>query len=166
MKIKNSKQISLIIGLFLMVIGIITYSVNGQLKKSHEELYQAKIDYPEIYDVIDSLSFHSFETEVKAGELLVYIGRPDCGDCTDFEPSFLSMVEERNLEQKIVYLNVSKLRKDEQQWKAFKKTYGVMYTPTIAHFKDGQLVSKVEWTPEKGSVLSEFEAWLDEYAYS
>ncbi|MBL1227830.1 thioredoxin family protein [Enterococcus sp. BWB1-3] len=166
MKVKNSKKLSLIIGVFLMVIGIIAYSINTQLKKNDEELYQAKIAYPEIYDSINSLSFHSFETEVKDGELLVYIGRPDCGDCNEFEPAFLSMVEERNLEQEISYLNVSKLRKDEGKWEDFKETYGVMYTPTIAYFKDGQLVSKVEWTPEKGSVLSEFEAWLDAYTYS
>lgn len=167
MRFKTIKNQLPIIGIICIVIsGINIYVINKQLKQNDEELYSAKVAYPEIYDHIDSVSLQSFETEVKVGELLVYVGRPDCGDCIEFEPAFLSMVKERNLEQEIVYLNVSKLRKDEYKWENFKTEYKVMYTPTVAHFKDGELISKVEWTPEEGSVLLEFETWLDEHTVS
>ncbi|KPG72016.1 thioredoxin family protein [Enterococcus sp. RIT-PI-f] len=154
--------------LLLPMIFILTISAASNLKikeKSNqhkEELYQAKMDYPEIYDYMDSLSFESFEANVQNSELLVYIGRTDCGDCTDFEPRFISMLEERSMNQRIMYLNVSKLRQDKNKWETFKDTYNVIYTPTLAHFKEGELISKVEWTPERGTVLSEFADWLDD----
>lgn len=114
--------------------------------------------YPEIYDVINSISYMNFEnflTRTKDNKVVVYIGRPSCDDCNLFESGFINLINEYHLNDQIVYLNVSSIQKDSYGWKKFKEKYHVKYTPTIAIFYDNQLKEKIEWTPKKDIKLNE-----------
>ena len=72
------------------------------------------------------------------------------------------MMNQKKIADKVIYLNVTEIRKNDAQWNLFKNKYKISYTPTLAKFKDGEQISIVQWTPEKGTVLAEFDKSLDE----
>lgn len=159
---------------FLSVICFIflSFFVGGTLyvstiqKKKNQQITELKKEkesnYPEIYDVLDSITVVNFPTHINEKELVLYIGRPTCSDCNMFEPALIELIKEKNLEAKIYYLNISKLRDDEKKWEIFKEKYSIRYTPTLAKFTSGSLKSKVEWTPEYGISINQVEKWLDQ----
>lgn len=126
------------------------------LKKEQESAY------PEIYDYLDSMTVDNFQNYLNEDDLVVYIGRPSCSDCNLFEPSLIDLIEVKHLGSKMKYLNVAKLRKNENEWNRFKQLYDIQYTPTIAKFVEGNLVSKTEWTPEKGISIDDVEIWINQ----
>lgn len=124
---------------------------------------QSKKEYPKIYDILNSITISSFDEKIKSKErVIVYVGRPDCSDCSAFEPRFIDYLNNINSKD-LIYLNVSSIRSDEKKWDDFVNTFGIKYTPTIALFEEGELVDKVEWTPETGINLKEVEKFLDKY---
>jgi predicted bacteriocin transport accessory protein len=132
--------------------------VNNEQKK---EIITLKQSYPQIYDYLPSKLPSKFQEEVKNGEeIIVYVGRSSCSDCLIFEPKFIEIIKREHLENKIYYLNIAKIRKNEKEWNTFKNTFGIQYTPALARFKNGKLFSKIEWTPEKGADLNNFETWI------
>ncbi|EOH99254.1 hypothetical protein UAY_02031 [Enterococcus moraviensis ATCC BAA-383] len=141
------------------------YNTNNQKtmdKKIAKLKKEKKTAYPEIYDYLDSITVDNFQSYSNENELVVYIGRPTCSDCNLFEPRLIDLIVEEKLEAKVKYLNVAKLRKDEKEWDNFKQLYNVNYTPTIAKFVEGELVSKIEWTPEKGISIDKVETWINQ----
>ncbi|MGC6770441.1 thioredoxin family protein [Enterococcus sp. LJL51] len=161
------KKAGIIIGsVFVLVLGAIWY--NRQQKEVlayQQQLAEEKTQYPEIYDTLNSITVESFEEKVSNQEdFVVYVGRPTCLDCSDFEPALILMLEKYELHSKLEYLNVAQLRKDETAWGNFKETYAIQYTPTIATFEKGKLISQVSWTPEKGTEIDRFDDYLSEIA--
>uniref|UniRef100_A0AAE9THX4 Thioredoxin n=1 Tax=Paenibacillus polymyxa TaxID=1406 RepID=A0AAE9THX4_PAEPO len=57
-------------------------------------------------------------------------------------------------------MNVHKIHKDKSQWNKFKEDYNVKYTPTIAEFRNGKLVDKIEWTPKRDLSTDAVKEWL------
>jgi hypothetical protein len=72
------------------------------------------------------------------------------------------MIRSKKLGSTVKYLNVVQLKKDQTAWESFTKKYKIKYTPTLAKFKNGKLIKKVNWTPEGGTDLKEFERFLDQ----
>ena len=159
------KNIIAIIALSTLTIALTIYSASS-FKNSivlNRDLAAAKNTYPEIYDEIDSLTVSNFRNEVETGKkVVVYVGRPTCGDFNQFEPYLINMIRSKGLGSSIKYVNVAKLKKDKKAWQQFSKRYGIKYTPTIAEFKNGKLVDKVNWTPENGTDQKEFSMFLDQ----
>ncbi|WP_070041874.1 thioredoxin family protein [Robinsoniella peoriensis] len=117
------------------------------------------------YDYINSITIRNFEKNVESGkEMYIYIGRSDCEDCINFEPIFHRIVEEYNLEDKIVYLNVQNYRKNstEIEWESFKNMYGFSQTPAIIHFKEKKNISYIEWDERNGMPEDLLKTWLEE----
>lgn len=166
---KNNKVSLLLIGLFVVVImglGVFSYSLSSKLQIASENIEVEKSNYPEIYDVLNSMTVDTFKQKVADGETFnIYVGRPTCSDCTTFEPEFLEMLKEMRLERDVYYLNVAQLRKDEAEWENFKAKYDINYTPTLAVFNDGELSDIVNWTPENGTDKAEFEECLTKIAF-
>ncbi|MGX7418061.1 thioredoxin family protein [Carnobacterium gallinarum] len=143
-----------------IVTGIMYFDVDKKLK---ENLTEEKESYPDIYNVLNSITVDNFEKNISnMGTSLVYIGRPTCGDCTIFEPELIKYIKGNSLNQKIVYLNVAKLYENKPAWENFKSLYDIQYTPTIARYSNGKLVSKIEWTPERGISVVQVADWFDE----
>lgn len=129
-----------------------------------EKIAELEKSYPEIYDVLDSVTYENFLQRIQEGtDVYVYVGRPSCGDCQGFEPELINTIKKKNLQDQLVYLNVHSIRQNEEAWEAFKENYHIPYTPTIAIFQGGNLTNKVEWTPENGINIADVEKWLDEY---
>ncbi|WP_086348576.1 thioredoxin family protein [Candidatus Enterococcus clewellii] len=139
------------------------YSLSNEVEAKEVELIESKGNYPEIYDTIDAITVPTFKQKlVQEESFYLYVGRPTCGDCNDFEPDLIDLINEYDLEDKLLYLNVAKLRTDEPAWEKFKETYDLIYTPTLAKFEGGKLISKVEWTPENGISADMVETWINE----
>ncbi|MGX7263558.1 hypothetical protein DOK67_0001159 [Enterococcus sp. DIV0212c] len=137
------------------------YSLSAQVEEKETELVESKRSYPQIYNHLDAITLNTFENKVANQEsFYVYVGRPTCGDCNDFEPDLIKLVKMHKLEDQLLYLNVAELRTNETKWESFKKTYDLIYTPTIAKFVNGKLDSKVEWTPEKGISVEQVNKWI------
>ena len=133
-------------------------------KKYKLEILKVKSEISETYEYLNSLTLVNFQEKVRNGqEFYVYIGRPDCGDCSLFEPMFKRIVESYNLYDDIYYLNIKKFREENQEeWETFKRKYGFTQTPAIIHFLGGNNISIIEWDEEKGLSEKRFIDWLKE----
>ena len=98
--------------------------------------------------------------KLDSDELFVlYIGRPDCGDCREFEPILNSYLEE-NEGTYLYYFNIKEIRdasKKEDATKEEKKLY-----ENISKELD------IKWTPvlklvNKGETISEYTYLSEEY---
>lgn len=115
----------------------------------------------ETYRKLNSVTYDNFPNFLADNrESIVYIGRPTCSDCNEFEPDFIDYLGKNDLTSTIVYLNVEDIRKNEDAWEKFKKDYDINYTPTLAYFKKNKLISKAEWRPEKNLTISKVDEWL------
>jgi len=139
---------------------------NNAQKAANDEL-AAEVDrygnlYSPVYQYFTALTVEEFKAKVASGErFTVYIGRPDCGDCSAFEPGFEEMINEENLRNKMYYLNVRWLHDGPtEDWEAFKKEYGFTQTPAFSTYKDGKQESMIEWSSH-GLLRSELTTWLE-----
>ncbi|GBU10833.1 hypothetical protein AwErysi_04490 [Erysipelotrichaceae bacterium] len=156
-----------------ILIGILTFTLlcsfgvnyyqfvaNGRL---NSEIIAYEDKYSPMYEYFSSLSIKEFEEKVAAGdEFTVYFGRPDCSDCTYFEPSFIQTITTKNLEDKLYYVNVKWLRAgDKIAWDSFKQKYQFTQTPAFSKYKDGKQIGLIEWT-DKGLTQAELIIWLEQ----
>ncbi|MHB0879350.1 thioredoxin family protein [Paenibacillus sp. SEL1] len=151
----------------LLIIGIAISAVakfqdlEQVVQQKDKEIQASKSNYPEIYDHLNAVTFENFKSLIQQDQsVLVYVGRPSCGDCNRFEPNFNKMIEQYNLGSKITFLNVHKIHKNKSQWNKFKENYNIKYTPTIAEFRNGKLVDKIEWTPKRDLSTDAVKEWL------
>lgn len=126
-----------------------------------QKILELEQSYPAIYDVLNSVTYENFDTLIqKDKDVYVYIGRPSCGDCQEFEPELIQVIQKYEKSRQIIYFNVHSIRQNDKEWQLFKEKYDIQYTPTIAKFKKGKLVDKVEWTPEEGINIEDVENWI------
>ncbi|WP_025718358.1 thioredoxin family protein [Paenibacillus sp. 1-18] len=161
---------SYIAGLSVIVLLLIAIAISAVVKfqnleqvvqQKDKEIQASKSNYPEIYDRLNAVTFDGFKSLIQQDQsVFVYVGRPSCGDCNRFEPKFNKMIEQYHLGSKITFFNVHKIHEDKSQWNKFKADYNVKYTPTIAEFKQGKLVDKIEWTPERDLSTDAVKEWL------
>jgi len=164
----KTKHIILAISALLVVsLGVNAYHfvAIANERTTNNEL-QAEVDrlgdlYSPVYQYFTALSLEDFKQKVASGErFTAYIGRPNCGDCNSFEPTFEQIIQERQLANKLYYVNVRWIHGgDKAEWNKFKEIYGFTQTPAFSTYADGKQVSMIEWT-DKGLVRSELEAWL------
>lgn len=159
------KGIKLGVLLFLMITttfsGLKVYALKSDKSKIETNLKESQSEYPDIYNYLGSMTYSQFKNKVNNREdFYVYVGRPSCGDCNEFEPKFIELISKYQLGDNVVYLNVSELREDENAWELYKETYGMHYTPTLAKFSEGKLDKSVEWTPETGISISDVENFI------
>ncbi|HBM3644653.1 TPA: hypothetical protein LWH37_002855, partial [Listeria innocua] len=112
-------SVILLLALTLGVVAWIEYNNKNEVKKLEAKVDKLASSYPDIYNYINSISYDNldlFLNTKKDKNILVYVGRPTCGDCTEFEPKLIQQIKENKLQEKMVYLNVAKTREDEEEW--------------------------------------------------
>ena len=115
----------------------------------------------EIYKYFDSLQPVSFEKKYNTGQrLVVYIGRPTCGDCNNFDKIFVKYIKRYNLSSKMVYVNVAELYKNKSKWEEFKKNYSIKGTPSLVIYENKKVISKLDFEEMHGFTPAEVEKWL------
>lgn len=145
----------------LLGVGIYSYTTIHEKDKEIEEL---KVDIPDAYTYLDSITVDSFNNKKKSKEsFVVYVGRPDCPDCSIFEPVFKEFILENGLQYKIQYMNIRDYRAaDKDKWEAFKKENKFQQTPAILKIENGQVVSSIDWKDDEGLPINDVKSWLEE----
>lgn len=155
-------------GLLLVTGGVATMQYTKaqdaaqQVQLLEDQVTKLEQNYSPMYEFFTGLTIQDFEAKVASGaDFVVYIGRPDCGDCLAFEPTFIDIITTNNLANKLEYVNVKWHREaDKTQWEEFKTTYQFTQTPAFLHFKDGKQVSMIEWS-DKGLPKNELVEWFE-----
>lgn len=117
---------------------------------------------------------------------ILYIGRPDCGDCQEFYPVLEEYIDEHQ-GTGIYYLNIKQYRdqaREEDATQEEKDFYENIYqrldfdwTPTIQVISNGQIVKSYQYLDEdyfeikdrqeqlekKQEFLDEFETFMNDY---
>lgn len=134
--------------------------VVAQLSAKNIEKWQKM--YTDVYFELDSLTINSFKRKVARGETFyAYIGRPSCGDCQAFEPIFKRYIRQYHLDGKLYFVNVHFLQQDKAQWSAFKQQYNLQGTPTLAKYRQGKLVNKLDYEADGKITAQDIEQWLE-----
>ncbi|BDR55677.1 DUF6568 family protein [Xylocopilactobacillus apis] len=155
MKRKNILLIALAVLVVFVGFWLLRNKFDSSSKESIEETY------PAVYDNLNSITVDKFKKMVKnKKEFIVYVGRPNCPDCSFFENDFLKFLKRNKFKDSILYLNVSQVHEKKNEWNTFKKKYDIKYTPTLAKYKGGKLTEKNEWTPEKGLQMQSVKKWV------
>ena len=131
----------LILCLSLILLGCSTSSVKKKSVKGIKE-----IQYAELKKVMEEdVSF------------MLYLGRPDCGDCQAFEP-ILEDYLNKHPNEGVYYLNIKAYRdaslkeddtKEEKEfYKNLYKTFDFNWTPTLEVITQGQVKQKYQYLDE------------------
>ena len=112
-------------------------------------------------------------------DFVLYIGRPDCGDCREFEPILNSYLEE-NEGTYLYYFNIKEIRdasrkedatKEEKElYENISKELGIKWTPVLKLVNKGETISEYTYLSEeyyeiKGSKKKEQakEKYIDDF---
>lgn len=160
----------LILCLTLILLGCSTSSVKKKSVKSIKE-----IQYTELKKLMkEDVSF------------MLYLGRPDCGDCQAFKP-ILEDYLNKHPNEGVYYLNIKAYRdaslkedatKEEKEfYKNLYKTFDFNWTPTLEVISKGSVQSKYQYLDEdyyaikdrsqqikkKKEFIQEFKVFMNHY---
>lgn len=134
--------------------------------KKERDVYENKVKdfekkYTEIQDLLTVMTPETFKEQVASGKrMYVYVGRPDCSDCSLLEQQLVKYIKTHDeVARNLVFVNVRILRTDEAKWSQFKKDYSVLGTPHFALWENGKQISKSEWTEKENYSIELFETW-------
>ena len=156
---RSGKSLIVVIAVLLVVSiagNIFLWFRYDRQRKNAQDLSDT---YSVSYFHFDSITVDSFKKKVASGEeFIVLISRPGCPTCQAFEMPFIRLTEQKGINDKIYHLNVAVLRRDNEAWAEFKKTYGLEGTPTYARFAGGNNVSCVGYNVDYETVVQ----WIEE----
>lgn len=160
----------LIFCLSLMLLGCSTSSVKKKSVKGIKE-----IQYSELKKVMnENVSF------------MLYIGRPDCGDCQAFKP-ILEDYLDKHPNYGVYYLNIKSFRdaslkkeatkKEKTFYKNLYKTFDFDWTPTLEVISKGKVEKKYQYLDEdyytikdrskqikkRDEFIKEFKVFMNDY---
>ncbi|HFL2423772.1 TPA: thioredoxin family protein [Clostridioides difficile] len=97
-----------------------------------------------IWGNLKSIDNNSFENISKSDKLnLVYIGRPTCGVCVEFQPKLEQLAKKRFIN--IYYYNTDEFKKNKSnELKKFFKKTDVSYVPVIIVTKQGKIIERFD----------------------
>ena len=160
----------LILSLSFMHIGCSTSSVKKKSVKGIKEIQYAKLKKVMEEDV----------------SFILYLGRPDCGDCQAFKP-ILEDYLNNHPNEGVYYLNIKAYRdaslkedatKEEKEfYKNLYKTFDFNWTPTLEVISQGQVQKKYQYLDEdyysikdrskqikkKKEFIKEFKVFMNDY---
>lgn len=161
--------------LVMMAVSVISFKNYNKTKQDLESMKterdtaitkktELEQKYSEIQDLITVMTPEKFTSEVATGKkMYVYMGRPDCGDCSVLEPKLIEYIKtHKTVQENLVFVNVRLIRQDKAKWDEFKKAYHVSGTPHFALWENGKQVSMTEWTEEKGFPIGLVDTWAKE----
>lgn len=147
MKKQTLGKLAIVLGILILVVGI-------PILSSQNTIF-TKIDLKELKQIIKNDEF-----------TFVYIGYADCSFCKQMQPA-LAKVHETYTDEKIYYLDYSKLTKDEQkELKALDDRLSTMGTPTFLFIEDGEIEGvKVGATETTEEFLEIYKGYYEEPVY-
>ncbi|MGM0123630.1 hypothetical protein IGI37_001002 [Enterococcus sp. AZ194] len=167
MKKNNNKICIVIFSFFTVLVIIVNLSRIIYQQEETLELTEAELDIAKINsDSLQNFEFASpnmLNNIVKKNEIVfTYIGNNECLDCSTFYPIFKNVVMKNKIENKILYVEGSYLRKDKEKWLDFKNINQFSQTPAFIIYKDGKVIDKIEWDSDEGLTEKDFSVWISE----
>lgn len=152
---KNYIKVFLIYAIVLVMTFIAVYSYDSYQK------YQNSISI--LKDTIVELNIESFNNYILENEdFLLYIGVPSSKESRRVEEDLLSVIEKYQLENRMIYLNVS------DGWTNFSQDFNTTYDkkldkyPAFVIFSNGQVLDLVQ-SGNKNLTAADIVQLLDEY---
>lgn len=119
-------------------------------------IYLVELDYETLMDMMD-----------EKNDFILYIGRPDCGDCREFEPLLANYLNEK-ASIKVYYLNVKQFRDAANQEDAtqeqkdfynnMREDLAFTWTPTLQHRQGWDIINQYTYLSEEYYALSDQQA--------
>lgn len=108
---------------------------------------------------IHEITYEQLQKKLKSDELFVlYIGRPDCGDCREFEPILTSYLEE-NEGTYIYYLNIKTFRdaskkedatqEEKDFYENIREELDFKWTPILKLVNKGETINEYNYLSEE-----------------
>lgn len=120
------------------------------------------ITYPIIYDYLDSITMDSFDSRlINQESFIVYVSRPSCGDCEILDKRLINDIENNDYLKKILYLNITPIYSNKDEWNKFKNNYGIKGTPAFIFIDQGKIRDSYGWTEENGFDYEKFINWVN-----
>lgn len=135
---------------------------------------------------IHEITYEELQKELKSdNSFILYIGRPDCGDCKEFYPILENYIKE-NEGTYVYYLNVQAFRdasraddaseEEKQFYLNIQEELSFEWTPTLHLFEEGKVVDtytyldmdfykikdKKEQESKKEEFIDKFKEWMNE----
>ena len=142
-------------------------------------------DNTNLNEYINEISYEELQEKLLTeDDFILYIGRPDCGDCQQFQPILEEYLDQNKTE--IFYVNIKSfrdaaLKEDASQeevefYESIRENIHFNWTPTLNHISNGKYVStytyldeayyEIEDTTKQESVKEEFNQafydWMEE----
>jgi len=164
------RNINVLLSAIVLLVGALAGVFYFQNQRNKDEVEKYKP-----YPYINSISFDEFKTKYdNQDEFFVYIGRPDCGDSRQFEKEFTQYFVEFDKDgnfaqlkydlgnKQFYYFDISEIIESTKSidQRNFYKQYGFYYTPSLLHYKDGQVVNIAEWDPVFGFEVTDYLKWF------
>ena len=136
---------------------------------------------------IQSINYEELTQNLNSNvKFILYIGRPDCGDCQQFYPTLEEYINTHK-NTGIYYLNIKEFRdnakkdnaSDEEKkfYENLQKTLDFDWTPTIEVIENGKIKKSYQYLDEdyfniqdrekqkqrRQEFLDEFESFMDDY---
>lgn len=128
-------------------------------------------------DTFTHITFAQLDEKIASKEnMLVYFGwTQNCGDSKNFQDNYL--LQYMNDEEKLKEIYVVDLDQenpegldDKTKRTDMNEKYGVMYSPTLIYYKEGENIDLLSWTPattdkETGILQSSLDNFFLKYGY-
>lgn len=145
---------------FLFILSLCLFVAGCSSIKAPEKLEVTKDRVEGIVDIDYDTLMEKLNSDV---DFLLYIGRPDCQDCREFEPVLKAYLEQHP-DQGIYYLNIKTFRDAANQEGAseeqknfylhLREELDFSWTPILKQFQSGKTVSQFQYLDEEYYQLS------------
>ncbi|MRI73293.1 thioredoxin family protein [Enterococcus mundtii] len=135
----SKRRKSFIISVFIIVISLISvFSYRS---------------FASLSDVLPLITSEELQNKLNMHEdIMVYIGRPTCPDCHEFEPVLRNVLNDAS--EKIFYYNTDEARKiDSKKLDDIAENLSIDAVPTLIKISDGEVIYKKSGKQTKASIL-------------
>ena len=156
---KRKDIILVVVAVLLIVSGLIFGTKKEEVLSEEEQrkVWTEMLSSTELVKGINEMSFDYFDAIHNVGDerTVIYIGSSNCGWCQKFSPILEEVANENDL--KIVYINVAKLKKSEnQELISASENHYKGGTPTTLIVEKGKVIDSLGGYKEKDETIEFF----------
>mgnify|MGYP003530200891 FL=1 len=157
MKKEPEKKVTIKSYFILITVFILTMGVTLYLCKCYKVYNESKKEIPVIRGTLSEITSEELEHYVQENQnCTVYMCTASNQACRDYEEKFIKLIKKKNLQEDIVYLNLSNIEQDKFINSLNDKyNYKIKLTsnyPTIVIFDEAKISALLQETDEKLSI--------------
>ena len=141
----NTKNISKKNYIIFLTIIVLTFLIIFYIIKIYNNYKEINYNEPIIMNYINN-QFNYEELDMyllENNQAIIYLGIPNDNLCRKFEKKFKKEIEKRELQDKIIYININNKEKDYLALINLKYDKNIKRVPVILIFKDKELIDLI-----------------------